>query len=137
MRIRRHAPVLLALLAAPLLACGDNRGFTVFSTGPGGTGGGGGAGPALTGLTLTAGVLSPGFSGTTTAYQATVPNTTASLRVIPSAAAGSTIRVNGGAVASGTESPDIPLSIGTNTITVEVTGTGGTRTYLISVRRGP
>jgi hypothetical protein len=136
MRTSRRFPVLLALLAAPLLACGDSRGFTVFATAPGG-GGGGGTGPALTGLTLTAGALSPSFSGTTTAYQATVPNTTASLRVIPSAASGSTIRVNGGAVASGTESPDIPLSIGTNTITVEVSGAGGTRTYLISVRRGP
>jgi hypothetical protein len=126
----RFSSALMALLIAPLLACGDVTRIGGFATAPSGTG------PSLTGLTLTAGALSPGFNATTTAYQTTVPNTTTSIRVIPTASNGNTVRVNGTAVASGAESGDIPLSVGTNTITVEVVNaTGGTRTYTIAVRR--
>ena len=71
-------------------------------------------------------------------YTATVPNTVASVKVIPTAATALlTIKVNGTAVASGAASASIPLSIGENTITTVVTEADGvtTNTYSTVITR--
>ena len=94
----------------------------------------------LSGLTLTPSsiALSPSFSAATTAYTASVSNTVASLRVTPTVnQANATVTVNGTAVASGQQSGQIALSVGSNTITVVVTAQDGstTRTYTLALTR--
>ncbi|MFC4301928.1 cadherin-like beta sandwich domain-containing protein [Cohnella boryungensis] len=97
----------------------------------------------LSGLTLSSGAFSPGFNANTTSYTATAANGYSSVTVKPTATnAGATISVvvNGGdpiAVASGTDSTDLSLSTGSNTIQVKVLAQDGvtTRTYTITVTR--
>lgn len=92
----------------------------------------------LAGLSLSAGVLSPAFASTTTAYECTVPHGTASLTVTPTSKnADATVRVNNGLVASGSASAGLPLQVGLNTITILVTAQDGTttRTYTVAVTR--
>jgi hypothetical protein len=92
----------------------------------------------LSGLTLSSGTLSPAFSKTNYSYTTTVANGVSSLSVTPTAEdTKATIKVNGTVVSSGTASPAIPLSVGTNTITVAVTALigGGVSTYTITVTR--
>lgn len=95
-------------------------------------------GTSLSGLVLSAGALNPAFAPGTTHYAVSLPATTDTFAVTPSAAdAGSTLTVNGTALPSGTASAPIPLSMGSNTITVVVTAQGGsTTTYTITVTRG-
>lgn len=92
----------------------------------------------LASLTLSAGSLSPSFSGTVISYtgaanflEATTMVTVAS--VDPSA----TITVNGTTVASGATSESIALSTGANNITVVVTtpDSATTKTYTIAITR--
>ncbi|MCR8635484.1 cadherin-like beta sandwich domain-containing protein [Paenibacillus radicis (ex Xue et al. 2023)] len=94
----------------------------------------------LKALTISAGSLDPAFVSNTTAYTATVPNSTHSLTVTgavydPAA----TIRVNGVVTAGGAASSELPLNIGANVVTVEVTAQDGTtlKTYTINVNRLP
>ncbi|WKY48993.1 cadherin-like beta sandwich domain-containing protein [Eubacteriaceae bacterium ES3] len=87
----------------------------------------------LSGLTLSEGTLSPAFAKTTTAYTATVENAVDSLTVTPTSTdSGTDVTVNGNDA-----SVPVNLSVGTNTITVVVTGSDGvtTRTYTIEVTR--
>lgn len=94
----------------------------------------------LVDLTVSAGPLSPAFSGQTTNYWVRVPNATTNLVVTPiSAQANATITVNGAAVASGTASGNIPLNEGPNDINTTVTATNGfsTKTYTVTVHRAP
>jgi gliding motility-associated-like protein len=92
----------------------------------------------LSALAISQGTLSPAFASGTGSYTASVANSISSITVTPTAAAaGSTIKVNGTAVTSGSASGGIPLSVGTNTITTAVTASNGTTTdsYTIAVTR--
>ncbi len=89
--------------------------------------------PTLSGFTLTGGQLNPAFSSGTTSYSAMFIGSN-SLTVTPTAASG-TITVNGTTVSSGTASGAISLPSGNSTITVAVTGPGGTTTYRITAHR--
>lgn len=88
----------------------------------------------LTNLVPSAGSLSPGFSGGTTSYSASVSAMTASLTVTPTAAqANASVQVNGATVASGNASAPISLGYGLNTITVTVTAQDGVTIKIYSV----
>ncbi|MFD2331403.1 cadherin-like beta sandwich domain-containing protein [Cohnella sp. GCM10020058] len=92
---------------------------------------------SLKGLTLSAGTLSPTFASGTTNYTVNVGNTVTSITVTPTAASSAaTIKVNDATVASGAASAGIPLSAGSNQITVEVTAQDNSRlSYTIMVTR--
>jgi hypothetical protein len=92
----------------------------------------------LASLATSAGALAPGFASGTTSYTAGVPNATASITVTPTVAdGGATVKVNGVAVASGSPSGAIALSVGSNVIATVVTAQNGTTTksYAITVTR--
>ncbi|MBT8144484.1 MAG: cadherin-like beta sandwich domain-containing protein, partial [Gammaproteobacteria bacterium] len=92
----------------------------------------------LSALALSGVTLSPAFDPNTLTYTASVPTSTTSTTVTPTAeAAGSTITVNGSSVASGATSAPVTLAEGPNTITVVVTAQDGTttRTYTIDITR--
>ena len=94
----------------------------------------------LSSLAISQGTLSPNFTATETAYTATVGNSVESLTVTPKAAdSNATVAVNDGAVASGSASGAIDLTVGANVIEVTVTAEDGTdKTYTITVTRcGP
>ena len=82
----------------------------------------------LTGLTISAGTLSPGFSATTYSYTSSENSSTASMTVTPSCTIlGSVITVNGIITVTGLGSLPIALSPGIrNTITIVVTAVGYT-----------
>ncbi len=89
-------------------------------------------------LTPAAILTNTGTTGPRTTYTASVPNATASVTVTPTAAdTHATIKVKGVAVASGTASSSIALTVGSNTITTVVTAQDGTttHTYIITVTR--
>ena len=92
----------------------------------------------LAGLALSSGSLSPTFAAGTTAYAASVSNATASVTVTPSVTdANATVKVNGTLVTTGTASASIPLVVGNNPITVQVTAQDGISltTYTVTVTR--
>ncbi|HEY3365122.1 MAG TPA: S-layer homology domain-containing protein [Symbiobacteriaceae bacterium] len=93
--------------------------------------------PTLSGLAVSNGTLSPGFSPTTNSYTVSVSSTVTSETVTPATtSAGATIQVNGNAVTSGSASASIPLSVGNTVIPVTVTTTdGNTGNYTITVNR--
>ncbi|MGI8820780.1 MAG: beta strand repeat-containing protein [Chthoniobacterales bacterium] len=94
----------------------------------------------LSNLTVSSGTLTPAFGSNTLSYTVSVPFSISSISVTPTAAdAGATITVNGTPVASGTASGAIPLVVGPNTITIVVTAADNvtTKTYTITVTRGP
>ncbi|MFC3799779.1 cadherin-like beta sandwich domain-containing protein [Cohnella sp. GCM10012308] len=95
------------------------------------------ANASLSGLTLSAGTLSPTFASGTTSYTVSVGNAVTSIAVTPTAASSAaTIKVNDAAVASGTASAGIPLNAGSNQITVEVTAQDSSKLkYTIMVTR--
>ncbi|WP_306823223.1 DUF4347 domain-containing protein, partial [Janthinobacterium sp. UMAB-60] len=96
------------------------------------------ANAALSGLSATAGALSPAFATATTAYTIAVPNATASTTITPTVdTPGTTVTVNGVSVASGAASGSIALNVGANTITTIVTALDGstTKTYTVTVTR--
>lgn len=81
--------------------------------------------------------LNPGFGATTFNYTAAVANSTTWVKVTPTTAPGTTtIKVNGVVVASGRQSAQINLNVGSNTITVTASGSGYTDgVYTITVTR--
>ncbi|MCX8131150.1 MAG: cadherin-like beta sandwich domain-containing protein [Clostridia bacterium] len=91
----------------------------------------------LSGLTISAGTLTPGFVKTTTAYTASVGFETSSITVTPTAEdSRATIKVNGAVVTSGQPSQAVNLNVGQNTITVQVTPyIGDPLNYTITVTR--
>jgi alpha-tubulin suppressor-like RCC1 family protein len=94
----------------------------------------------LASLTLSDGTLTPGFSSIIPSYIATVPFAVTSLTVTPvTVFATSTVKVNNVAVASGTASATIPLSVGNNPITTVITAEDGvnTKSYVVTVTRLP
>jgi YVTN family beta-propeller protein len=90
----------------------------------------------LSNLTISNGTLSPAFSAGTTGYSASVGNVS-SIIISPRVSdTSSTVKVNGSTVVSGSTSSSIPLTFGSNTITVTVTAQDGTiKTYTITVTR--
>lgn len=93
----------------------------------------------LSGLSLSAGALSPAFASGTTSYTATVPNATTSLKVTPTVSdTTASVTVNGATVASGAASGTISLAVGTNVVTTVVTAQNGTtNAYTVTVTRAP
>lgn len=92
----------------------------------------------LSGLVLSAGQLSPAFTSETTSYTANVPGTISTITLTPTVASqGSTVKVNGAAVVSGSSSMPVFLMPGLNTISSVVTAQDGlsTRTYTVAVTR--
>jgi tRNA threonylcarbamoyladenosine modification (KEOPS) complex Pcc1 subunit len=92
----------------------------------------------LSDLVLSSGTLTPVFASGTRTYTASVANNTTSITVTPTVAdATATVTVNGTAVTSGSASGAIPLNVGDNTITVEVTAEDGATVndYEITVTR--
>jgi hypothetical protein len=92
----------------------------------------------LSGLVPSGGTLTPVFDSATIAYTANVQFSTSSMTVTPTTAnAFATITVNGNAVASGSPSGAIALSVGANVISTQVTAEDGTttKTYTLTVNR--
>lgn len=92
----------------------------------------------LSGLVLSAGAISPTFSGGSLDYTLTVPYVIATTTVMPTAltSSTSTITVNGTAVLSGSTSSVVALDVGANSILVVVKAeTGITKTYSVMVTR--
>jgi len=90
----------------------------------------------LTALKISKGTLSPAFNSATTSYTSSVAAGVTSMTVTPTdPTAGTSITVNGTAVASGTASPAINLVAGENTISIVVTASDGTttKTYTLTV----
>ena len=100
---------------------------------------GAGSDTTLSSLTTTAaGSLSPAFNSGVFSYTASVPNSTVTATITPTATdPGATIEVNGTPVASGAASPLIPLATGLNTISVDVTAQDGsiTQSYTLDITR--
>jgi alpha-tubulin suppressor-like RCC1 family protein/subtilase family serine protease len=92
----------------------------------------------LSNLALSTGTLSPVFASGTTSYTVSVPYTTPSITVTPTLADGNaSVTVNGATVTSGTPSPSLPLTVGSNTVTIVVIAQDGstTNTYTITATR--
>ena len=89
-------------------------------------------------LALSAGTLSPVFSSTTYAYTATVDASVSSITITPTAAEPTAIiKINNQITTNAVASQPIPLAIGSNVITVNVTDGSGatTQNYNITVTR--
>ena len=92
----------------------------------------------LGGLNITGGNINPVFDNGNLNYTVNVANSVASIKLTPTVdESHATIKVNGITLASGTESQDIVLSVGSNTISVQVTAQDGTteKVYTINVVR--
>lgn len=93
----------------------------------------------LTGLSLSAGTLSPAFVTGTKSYTASVSNATNSITVTPTFTGLGSVTVNNVPVTSGSASSPITLAVNSNTITVRVLSEASTvlATYLVGVTRAP
>ncbi|MEI6216222.1 MAG: fibronectin type III domain-containing protein, partial [Actinomycetes bacterium] len=92
----------------------------------------------LTGLTISAGTLTPAFSATTYAYTVSEPNSQVSITVMPfDTINGGVIKVNGTTVSSGNSSGAIALSVlpASNTITIVNSQGANSSTYTLTVTR--
>lgn len=92
----------------------------------------------LSGLTLSAGDISPVFAAGTTGYSSTVSNSVSRLSVTANVYdSHATITVNGVATDSGASSELVNLQVGTNAIKIVVTAqNGNSKTYTVTVTRG-
>ena len=107
------------------------------------TGPAGASNADLEDLTLSSGSLSPEFAADTTSYGACICNGAIDISVTPTTAdpnASCDVRVGGAGwagVSSGSPSPSLDMTVGTNTVEVRVTAEDGatTRTYTVSVER--
>ena len=92
----------------------------------------------LAALDLSTGSLNPSFSPGTLAYTSNVSNAATAIAVTPAVThSAATVKVNGVSVASGSASAAIPLVVGSNPITVQVTAQDAsfTTSYTITVTR--
>jgi gliding motility-associated-like protein len=93
----------------------------------------------LSGLSISAGTLTPSFSAGTITYTASVANANSTITVTPTKNnANASIKVNNVTVNSGSASGNISLNVGDNIITTVVTAQDGstTKTYTLTVNRG-
>jgi alpha-tubulin suppressor-like RCC1 family protein/phosphodiesterase/alkaline phosphatase D-like protein len=107
---------------------GENRNFTTTTL------------ATLSGLSLGAVPLSPGFAPATISYSATVPFSSSAITVTPAVQhAGAAATVNGVPVVSGSASGPIALAEGPNLVSVAVIAADGINrlTYTIQVTRLP
>ncbi|SEG73884.1 cadherin-like beta sandwich domain-containing protein [Paenibacillus sp. UNC499MF] len=90
----------------------------------------------LSGLTVSAGTLTPVFAPAVTAYAAAVKNSVAEVTVTPTAAdSNASVTVNGTVVPAGS-GRQITLSVGANPVTIIVTAQNGTaKTYTVTFTR--
>ncbi|WP_083453989.1 cadherin-like beta sandwich domain-containing protein [Syntrophomonas palmitatica] len=94
----------------------------------------------LSGLSLSSGILSPGFNAGTTTYTASVDNDIANVSITPTLDdSNASVKVNESIVTSGTASNPIYLNVGDNIITVLITAQDmtTTKTYTLTVTRLP
>lgn len=92
---------------------------------------------SLSGLSLDVAALSPTFSTNTLSYTATIPYFYSNVTVTPVVTqANAVITLNGNTIPSGSGT-SVPLTIGSNTLTLVVTAQDGTttRTYTLAVTR--
>ena len=83
-------------------------------------------------------IIAPTFSSTVLNYSSTVEYPIDKINITPTATdAFATIKINGNTVSSGTSSLDIPLNMGMNTITIQVTADNGTtiKNYVLTINR--
>jgi len=91
---------------------------------------------SLSALALSAGTLA--FDSNTGSYTVALSNSVTAVSITPTATdPGAAILVNGSAVASGSASAAIPLNVGGNSVTVQVTAADGTtaRSYVLTLNR--
>ena len=89
----------------------------------------------LSALTVSVGEVIPGFGMNRTSFAVVLPSSVESIRITPTATdAAATVAVDGTAVASGEESPAMPLVAGRNVLPVEVTAADGTTTTRYEVK---
>lgn len=94
----------------------------------------------LSGLSVSAGSLSPAFASGTTLYTMSVDNDVATTTITPTVSqSGATVTVNGSSVTSGSASSSINLAVGITSVDVVVTALDGTTTnaYTIQFTRAP
>ena len=98
--------------------------------------------PTLTGLTVSAGTLTPAFAGGTLDYTVPdVPNATGRITVTATPESGATIAYEDGAgntltdVDSTTDGDQFDLEVGENTVKVKVTKGDASQTYTLTVTR--
>ena len=93
----------------------------------------------LSSLSLSNSSLIQTFSPSTTAYNASIDFTVASITVTPTVhEANATISVNGVSTTSGNASQALSMNLGANAVTIIVTAQDGSiETYVITVTRGP
>lgn len=95
--------------------------------------------PLLSNLVLSSGMLTPVFSSNTASYTASVSYDTEGITITPSSVdLAATIVINGTyTVPSGTSSPNLPLTVGGNNITIQVTSSLGNvqKQYTVNVTR--
>jgi len=93
----------------------------------------------LSNLTLNAGLLTPSFTPGVTAYLRNLVNGVQAVTIVPTTNdPNATILINGTtSLASGATSNPLPVSVGTNTITIKVTAQDGvtTETYTLTLVR--
>jgi len=93
----------------------------------------------LSGLSASAGTLSPNFSPIQTGYTMTVANAVATTSITPTVTVGSnaTVQIKGNNVATGTASGAIPLDFGANALQIKVIAQDGitTEIYTLTVIR--
>ncbi|TKB82851.1 MAG: cadherin-like beta sandwich domain-containing protein [Nitrospira sp.] len=91
----------------------------------------------LSGLSVSAGTLTPSFIASTTSYNVAAPNATASTTITATLAdSTSSLTINGASAISGAPSANILLAVGINAIQVVVTAQNGDpKTYTVTVNR--
>lgn len=94
-----------------------------------------GSAPVLTGLSLSAGTLTPEFNSNTKSYTAEVPYAEASVSVIATAPDGMVISLDGKTLTSGSPSAPKALNVGENNVRVSVLSGGAGDTYTVVVTR--
>jgi gliding motility-associated-like protein len=90
------------------------------------------------GLTVSAGTLSPAFATGTLTYKVTVENGVDNIRLTPTFDPTATATINGSNTANGSPSFAVPIRVGDNQITLVVTAQDGITkiTYTVNVYRG-
>lgn len=96
----------------------------------------------LSGLSLSAGALSPAFAPSTISYSVTTTQSSTTVTAtVQDSTATMTVSLNGAspvALSNGQPSPLLSLNLGANTIVVRVTAqTGNTQDYTVTVTRNP